>query len=281
MQSGSQLGVASSERARRIAGEVMKALGVADVAKLAEVSATALVEAGEAAKRAQPRAAPGTPIWDTMVWQPVVDGAVIPAQTWAPAAPALAAPIPMIIGATLNEYSPSLGNPALEAMDEATAKAMLAGAVGARAEAALAATRAAYPKAKPVELVSMIISGQFGDPAVTQARRKSEQSGGKAWLYRFDYNPPVLDGRARAFHCSELAYVFDNIDRCLNSTGGGPEARALAGKMADAWIAFAKTGDPNHKGLPKWPAVGGASTPQMRFDAKCQVAEAPGAAPVG
>lgn len=274
VQSGSQLGVASSERARRIAGEVMKALGITDVARLAEVSASALVEAGESVKRAQPRSPPGTPIWDTMVWQPVVDGAVIPAQTWTPAAPALSAQIPMLIGAALNEYSPSLGNPALEAMDEATAKAMLAGVVGPRAEAELLAAKAAYPKAKPVELVSMVVSGQFGVPAVAQARRKAEQEAGKAWLYRFDYNPPVLDGRARAFHCSELAYVFDNIDRCMNSTGGGAEARTLAAKTADAWIAFAKAGDPNHRGLPRWPPVAATTAPQMLFDAKCVVGEA-------
>jgi para-nitrobenzyl esterase len=271
VQSGSQLGVASPERSRRIAAEVMRALGVTDVAKLAEVPAAALVEAGEAAKKALPKSPPGTPIWDSMVWQPVVDGAVIPAQTWTPAAPALSAGIPMLIGATLNEYSPSLGNAGMEAMTEPMAKGILATTLGAGADAAWTAWRSAYPDAAVVDLVSRIVSGQFGAPAVAQAQRKARQ-GDRAWLYRFDYNPPVLDGRARAFHCSELAYVFDNVDRCLNSTGGTEEARALAAKMADAWIAFARSGDPNHKGLPKWPVVGGGAASRMLFDAKCAVA---------
>jgi para-nitrobenzyl esterase len=112
---------------------------------------------------------------------------------------------------------------------------------------------------------------------VQQAQRKAALDRGKAWLYRFDFNSGVLDGRARAFHCAELAFVFDNIDRCLNHTGGTPQARALAAKMADAWLAFAHTGDPNHKGLPSWPAVSPGATPNMLFDAACRVVADPDA----
>ena len=122
------------------------------------------------------------------------------------------------------------------------------------------------------------MSARFRIPAVTQAQRKAAQGGGKTWLYRFDYNPvSVLDGRVRAFHCAELAYCFDNVDRCLNATGGTPEARALAGRVADAWIAFARRGDPNHEGLPAWPAVGGGKIPNMLLDATCRVVEDPDA----
>ena len=49
-------------------------------------------------------------------------------------------------------------------------------------------------------------------------------------------------------------------------TGGGAEARALAGKMCDAWIRFARTGDPNHPQLPHWPAFSAATVPTMIFD---------------
>src|SRR5689334_24283698 len=52
-----------------------------------------------------------------------------------------------------------------------------------------------------------------------------------AYLYLFTWQTPVLDGRPRAFHCAELAFCFDNIDRCVNMTGGGAEARALAAKV--------------------------------------------------
>lgn len=277
VQSGSQLQVGGPERGLMIAEAVLKALGVTRgdaAAKLATVSAVDLVDAGEAAKKTLPKLPPGDL---GMAWQPVVDGAAIPAQTWTPAAPALSAGVPMLIGSCLNEYSPSLGNPALETMGEDRAKAM-AQAAGGASPAAWSAFRAAHPQAKPVEVLSMIVSMGFRRAAVTQAQRKAAQGGAPVWLYRFDYNPStVLDGRVRAFHCAELAYCFDNVDRCLNATGGTAEARTLAGRMADAWIAFARTGDPNHKGLPRWPAVTTGAMPNLLFDAKCAVVDDPDA----
>jgi para-nitrobenzyl esterase len=111
---------------------------------------------------------------------------------------------------------------------------------------------------------------------VVQAQAKAKQGGAPAYLYRFDYNPKtVLDGRVRAFHCAEMAYAFDNVDRCLNATGGAPEARALSAQMTDAWIAFARTGDPNHKGLPRWAPVTSNANPNMLFDIVSTVRDDP------
>lgn len=52
-------------------------------------------------------------------------------------------------------------------------------------------------------------------------------------------------------------------------TGGGDEARALAARVSGAWIACARTGDPNHSGLPTWPKYDAANGPVMVFDAAC------------
>jgi para-nitrobenzyl esterase len=46
--------------------------------------------------------------------------------------------------------------------------------------------------------------------------------------------PPVLEGRPMTFHCSELAFVFDNTAYCENRTGNGAAARSLASKMSEA-----------------------------------------------
>jgi para-nitrobenzyl esterase len=274
VHSGSQIAVGEAAHSRRLAQAVLKALdiGERDLAKLAGVPAPALVAAGVAAGRTLPKPPPGQL---SLLWGPVLDGVAIPAQTWTPAAPALSAAVPMIVGTNLNEYSPSLGNPALEGIGEDQAKGM-AIAIAGQTPAAWVAFRAADPGAKPVEILSRIVSAQFRVPAVTQAQRKAQQGGAPAWLYRFDYNPEtLLDGRVRAFHCAELAYAFDNDDRCLNATGGTDEARALAARMSDAWIAFAHTGDPNHKGLPRWPPVGGGAVPNMLFDAVPTVKDDP------
>ena len=274
VESGSLLNVGDTAYTRRLAEAVLKGLDIApsDIGKLAAVPAATLVAAGDAAKKSMPKAPPGT---INLGWAPVVDGQAIPGPTWANGAPALSAKVPMIIGTNLNEYSPSLGNADLENVTEDKAPAI--GLVfGGVSKAAWAAFRAADPKAKPVEILSRVVSAQFRAPAVIQAQAKAKQGAAPAFLYRFDYNPKtLLDERVRAFHCAEMAYAFDNVDRCLNATGGTAEARALSARMADAWIAFARTGDPNHKGLPHWPPVSTTAIPNMLFDAVCTVRDDP------
>ena len=64
---------------------------------------------------------------------------------------------------------------------------------------------------------------------------------------------------------------FDNIDLAAQATGGGSGARALASKMSGALVAFARTGDPNHSGIPRWPAYSAANKANMIFDEKVAV----------
>ena len=269
-ESGSQLAVAEPDQTHRLAAEVVRQAG--GLEKLSGLGATQLVDVGAAAVKAMPKPSAASL---SLGWGPVHDGKAIPAQTWTPAAPGQSAAIPMIIGTNLNELSPSLSNAALEAMSEAQGKAA-AERQGGQPASAWDAYRAADPAAKPVEILSRLISARFRGLAVTQAQRKAAQGAAPAFLYRFDYNPKtVLDGRVRAFHCAEMAYAYDNVDRCLNATGGTAEARALSAKMADAWIAFMHTGDPNHPGLPHWPAVSRTATPNMLFDVACRVVDDP------
>ena len=69
----------------------------------------------------------------------------------------------------------------------------------------------------------------------------------------------------------DLAFQFDNISRCQEMTGGGKEAYALADKISSSWISFATSGNPNIKGLPKWPAYSAANGATMIFDNKCEI----------
>jgi para-nitrobenzyl esterase len=101
---------------------------------------------------------------------------------------------------------------------------------------------------------------------MAQAQRKAALGKAPAYAFWFQWQTPVLDGRPMAFHCADLSFFFDNTERCETMTGNGPEARKLAGIMSDAWIAFAKTGNPNHPGMPKWGAVTPTGAETMIFD---------------
>ena len=121
----------------------------------------------------------------------------------------------------------------------------------------------------------MISTATFRQAAVDQATRKAALGAAPAYLYQFAWRTPMLDGRPGAFHSSEIAFVFDNADRCANLTGGLPEALDLSTRVSRAWVHFARHGEPGHPGLPAWPAVSRGKIPTMVFDTLCQVKDDP------
>ena len=75
----------------------------------------------------------------------------------------------------------------------------------------------------------------------------------------------------------DLPFVFGTLAHPMFRpfAGKGPEARALAERMQDAWIAFARTGRPDHADLPAWPAYDPSSRRTMILDRQCRVESAP------
>jgi para-nitrobenzyl esterase len=68
--------------------------------------------------------------------------------------------------------------------------------------------------------------------------------------------------------------VFDNVQG-PGLTGDLPTRFALADKMSRAWLAFARTGNPNCEAIPEWPRYSSAQRPTMIFDNKCRVENDP------
>ena len=188
---------------------------------------------------------------------PTVDERTIPAVPFHTVAPSISADVPLLVGSTLDEGSP-LVTPARETMTRDELRDEAAKLHGPHASALLAALDAVYPSAKPVELYGHLRPSGGGLDmrvhAVRQPTLKSQQGAAKVYVYLFAWHTPVLNGQSRAFHRSELPFVFANTDRCAQLTGGTKGARALGGRVSDAWIQFARTGNPNHRSLPHWPA---------------------------
>jgi para-nitrobenzyl esterase len=279
IQSGSNLRQSTQDRSAALSAATLQELGLSKdtIDKLQELPVETVIQAGlRAQRKLQPvPAAPGTGAG--LNWGPTVDGKSLPRHAWDPDAPEYSATVPLMVGSVLNEFGNSIqaGDPSLDAMTAEEMRKRLGDQRGEKAPALLTVLQRKFPKATPYELLSRSTGMTARMNAVTQTTRKAEQKGARAYVYWFQWQTPVLDGRPRAFHCSELPFVFANTDRCADMTGGGADARALAAQMADAWVAFARKGTPNHSGLPQWPAFSADRCETMIFDTTAVVKNNP------
>jgi para-nitrobenzyl esterase len=183
---------------------------------------------------------------------PVADGRTLIANPWTQV-PSAAAELPLIIGYCKDETTLfALGDPSLFKLEWADVTTRLttdgpgrfsARVPSAAAERVVAAYRAAFPHDSPSDCFFRISSdATFGRSMMTMAERKSAQKP-PVYFYRIEFDtgfPPGL----RALHTAELPMTVD-----LNFR---PEAAGLSKQISGAWAAFARTGDPNHAGLPTW-----------------------------
>jgi para-nitrobenzyl esterase len=279
VESGSLLDASTPEDSAKLGAAVMQQLGLSasQIDQLHDVPVEKLIDAGIAAvKRLAPPFNPSAGFRLPRIgWQPTVDGRNLATQPCDPVAPEMSAHIPLIVGTVLNEFSNALFDPSLSTLTLEQLKTRVATSYGDRADRIIEVFRTAHPKDGPGEIMSRISAAPVRQSAITQAERQSALGGAPVFNYWFCWQTPVLDRRPGAFHCSELSFVFDNTDRCAPMTGGGPGPRALAAKVSEAWIHLARHSDPNHPGLPKWPAFTSGEKAVMIFDDECQAKNDP------
>ena len=112
---------------------------------------------------------------------------------------------------------------------------------------------------------------------VIEADRRAVQPRGAAptWVFQFNWRSPAEGGKWGAYHGLDVPFVFDNAVLVPEKTGAGDDARRLAAQMSEAWIAFARTGNPNTNNLPNWPVFDLARRPTMVFDRKSKLVDDP------
>jgi len=110
---------------------------------------------------------------------------------------------------------------------------------------------------------------------VEAAERKVRQGGAPAYLYEFTWKTPVLDGILHSPHTLCIPFAFGNIGIAKDFIGEGDVQRKLMGEVMGAWVAFARTGNPNHGGLADWPAFNLEDRPTMTFAADTRVEHNP------
>lgn len=272
IQSGSMLRTMESKYSRRIGMAVVEELGLkpSQLDELQKIPYEKLLAAGETAIKKVKSEAEKEGISSFIFgWAPTVDGDVLPAQPFDPQAPMQSKDIPVMIGTTLHEFTMSTYVPAYRTITKEKAIELLNQKYGNQTNDFLAAFEKAYPHYQPKDLVD--VDFIFRPGAVEQARLKAAQQGAPVYMYLFTWESPVMNGILRSTHCMEIPFVFDNVTRHASMTGGNRKAQILAEKMSNAWINFARTGNPNHNGLPKWDPYTAEKGSTMCFDNTCEV----------
>jgi para-nitrobenzyl esterase len=187
---------------------------------------------------------------------PVTDGRTLPADPFDPVASPLSANVPFMISSTETEVTWN-NSVNFDPLDDSALHGRVAQQLridAAAADKLIAVYKKGRPQATNLDLFFIISTdaSNFRTGTDTEAERKAEQ--GKAPVYKayFQWYSPVREGKLRSYHTLDIPFVFQNVDIAQSMVGTGPERQPLADKMSGAFAAFARSGNPNHKGIPKW-----------------------------
>jgi para-nitrobenzyl esterase len=271
VQSGASIRGLTPDAATKTTEEFLSRLSLTakDIDKLQTLSMDQLLATTDTQKGKRP----------PLQMAPVTDGRSLPVDPFNPTAPAQSADIPMLIGTTETEvtFFPGIQ---IDPIDDADlhkrVKELVRKASDDQVKELVAAYRKGRPKDSNTDLF-LIISSDAGFRAgvLMEADRKAQQAKAAVYQYYFTWRSPVRDGKLRSYHTLEIPFVFDNVDNCQSMTGKGQDRYALADRMAKAWVAFARTGNPNHAGLPTWGTFNTTTRTTMIFDKECRVVNDP------
>ena len=208
---------------------------------------------------------------------PVVDGRWLPRDQWTPDAPAFSADVPLMVGSTETEDAWNEPVPPLEMAEEEmlTRVRRITRNDESKAREMIALYRKTHPGISNTD-VWLIMNSDNTRRANAQLLSELKLAQGKApaYLYYFTWRSPVHKGQMKAYHTLDIPFVFHNVDVAASMTGALQERYELAHRMSAAWAAFARSGNPNHRDLPNWPAFSSAY-PTMILGNECRLANDP------
>ena len=206
---------------------------------------------------------------------PIVDGIAIPRDPFTPDAPAVSADVPILVGWAKDEWTIfTAGEPWFGKMTEADLQARVK-PMGENGQKLLAAVRKDFAGYSPTNLWVEMISVRVMQGSETLAARKAEQGRAPAYVYMTSWETPAGGGVFKAPHTVEIPFMLYSYDKVRAFVGPGPEPKHMADQIGGAWVAFARTGDPNHPGIPHWPAYDPKTRPVMDFNVKSRVVNDP------
>ncbi|UGU17691.1 carboxylesterase family protein [Sinomicrobium kalidii] len=269
IQSGTLLNVMTREKSQALGLAVLEKLGLTpgEAEKLDTVNYADLVKAGnEAIADIHGPRKPGSP--EMFGFAPSADGVDLIRQPFSPGFTDFSSDIPLMIGSTLNELMPTAYGEKELMMEQA--KERLSEVYGNKTDQYVGLFAAAYPDYTPQDLLS--VDTVFRPYTIRTADARARQESAPLYVYFLAWKSAVDNASRGSFHGLDIPLVFNNVDLRPDWTGNTEEARALADKMSDAWLNFAKTGNPNVAGkLPEWAPYAAENGATMYFNNESRI----------
>ena len=257
IQSGATVRLIDKDRANRLAEAVLQAVGLTSkqMAELQMVPVAQLLAAiAPASKAIGPT---DHKLFDRYNFGPVVDGRILPAQPYDPAATDISKNIPLMIGDMKDEMAIFLAPDDKiwnRTLSEAELRTRVAAVANTNTDRVIELYKRLRPKTNPAELlIAILTDSNFRLRSLTLAQRKASQNAAPVYMYAFNWETPVHGGRLKAPHAMDVPFTFDTLEH-VGSTDRSPAAHELAARMSTTWIAFARSGKPDNPAIPHWPA---------------------------
>ncbi|MBS0470210.1 MAG: carboxylesterase family protein [Proteobacteria bacterium] len=198
-----------------------------------------------------------------MPFSPTIDGNILPRRAIELVAEGSAAGVPVMTGTTRDEWKLfTIAAQNIKTLDEAGLRRLTAKLVGdEHADAILAA----YTEGSPFDRWNDINTDRtFFVPATRLLDIQAKHA--PVYGYRFDWPSPAFGGALGSCHALELGFTFGTyrVKGAEPFFGSGEKAEALAEAMMDAWICFAKAGNPSTDGT-AWLRYDGGKRATMIF----------------
>jgi para-nitrobenzyl esterase len=218
-----------------------------------------------------------------MAYQPVIDGTHLPKPGIEMVANGSAPGVAVMVGSTREEWK-------LFAMMDASLPTLDRKGLGARISRRLTADTAdalidTYEKAradrgdptKPADIFTALETDRvFRIPGVRLASVQGQREP-RVFSYLFTWKSPAMGGLLGSCHALELGFVFgtNNLPGMGMFSGNGAAAEKLAVQMQDAWLAFARSGDPSSESIGTWAGYTEARRATMVFGEATKLEDAP------
>jgi para-nitrobenzyl esterase len=276
LQSGAMHNVSTEEQATKVAEVFLDELGITSE----DVEALRFGRAADL-QRAQAATAQRLGMREGLLpWQPSVDGDFLPWTGLEALEKGEVARVPALVGSNRDEWRLfTLFDRASRNLGEDGLVKRLVRQLGSddEARAAIEVYRGARRGRSPGRMWEAIQTDRVFSHPAQRAADGLCVSGVPVWRYLYSWRAPLVGRRIGAGHGTELPLVFGTLRDGLlrRSLGASRNARRLSHRMQDAWIAFAREGDPSHVHLPEWPRYDPGERATLDFDTESRVVAAP------